>query len=96
MKDELSGLTARDRRRLKRQKLGEQYRKENGLPPSFYKTKTELQGVDLDREVMGRADKAIKSPSVPRDHEPKEDIPKDDIMNRVVNHAHQRKPGKKW
>ncbi|MBG5919477.1 transcriptional regulator [Providencia stuartii] len=22
--------------------------------------------------------------------------PKDDIMNRVVNHAHQRNPNKKW
>lgn len=96
MKDGLSGLTARDRRRLKRQKLGEKYRKENGLPPSFYKTKTEFQDVDLDRESMDRTEKAITSPSVPRDYEPKDDTPKDDIMNRVVNHAHQRNPNKKW
>lgn len=96
MTDNLSWLTARDRRRLKRQKLGEQYRKENGLPPSFYKTKTELQDIDLDRESMDRTDKAIISPPVPRDYASVDDTSKDDIMYRVVNHAHQRNASKKW
>ncbi|EJD6614109.1 TPA: transcriptional regulator [Providencia stuartii] len=34
--------------------------------------------------------------SLPRDHDPQDNTPKDDIMNRVVNHAHQRNPSKKW
>ncbi|HAU5528452.1 TPA: transcriptional regulator [Proteus mirabilis] len=36
------------------------------------------------------------SGALPRDCEPKDNAPKDDIMNRVVNHAHQRNPNKKW
>ncbi|RAW92453.1 transcriptional regulator [Photorhabdus sp. S8-52] len=40
--------------------------------------------------------KIITSPSLPRDHEKEEIAPKDDVMFRVVNHAHQRNPKKKW
>lgn len=39
--------------------------------------------------------KAILSPSPPKDISPPNGK-KDDAMNYKVNHAHQRRPGKKW
>ncbi|MGO2306992.1 MAG: hypothetical protein ACTH5W_20080 [Providencia sp.] len=92
------GRNSRARRRIRRgeffaNKALEQIREceRKGLcgpPPPFigpliYQTISEL--------------KLQKKLSLPKQEREKTQItPKDDIMNRVVNHAHQRSPSKKW
>ena len=44
---------------------------------------------------MDKVDKALATP-FPRDVEKIEDEKYEDVMHRVVNHAHQRNPNKKW
>ncbi|WP_259275245.1 transcriptional regulator [Yersinia canariae] len=88
-------LTSSDRRRLKRWELSQKYNVEHGIDVGL---SAEPDGtvIDLKREAENRVDKATESPSLPRDGKKEEAPPKDDIMNRVVNHAHQRIPNKKW
>lgn len=88
-------LTSSDRRRLRRWELSQKYNVEHGLNIGL---SAEPDGtvIDLEREAENRVDKATESPALPRDGKKEEEPPKDDIMNRVVNHAHQRDPRKKW
>ncbi|EPD8212444.1 transcriptional regulator [Yersinia enterocolitica] len=88
-------LTSSDRRRLKRWELSQKYNVDNGINIGL---SAEPDGtvIDLEREAENRVDKATESPSLPRDGKTEEEPPKDDIMNHVVNHAHQRDPRKKW
>lgn len=52
--------------------------------------------IEVPNGTLSAADRALMGGSLPRDHDPQDNHPKDDIMNRVVNHAHQRNPSKKW
>lgn len=52
--------------------------------------------IEVPNGTLTATDRALMSGALPRDCEPKDNAPKDDIMNRVVNHAHQRNPNKKW
>ncbi|MXF49643.1 transcriptional regulator [Raoultella sp. Lac2] len=44
---------------------------------------------------MDKVDKALSTP-FPRDVEKQEEEVHEDVMHRIVNHAHQRSPKKKW
>ncbi|TBM02222.1 transcriptional regulator [Hafnia paralvei] len=44
---------------------------------------------------MDRVDKSLFT-TLPRGGEKEPEIPHDDLMHRVVNHAHQRNRQKKW
>ncbi len=49
----------------------------------------------INEDPMDKVEKALATP-FPRDVEKIEDEKYEDVMHRVVNHAHQRNPNKKW
>lgn len=81
----------RERRKLKQQ----EWKKENPTLVGIKATPDDTHKVNLAHEAQDRVEKAL-SASLPRDHEKQEDIPHEDVMHRVVNHARQRDPRKKW
>lgn len=81
----------RERRRLKQ----ESWKNENPTLVGVRAAPDRKVEVNLEHEAQDRVDKAL-SASLPRDHEKQEDIPHEDVMHRVVNHARQRDPRKKW
>ncbi|RBO14316.1 antitermination protein N [Pantoea sp. 3_1284] len=81
----------RERRKLKQQ----EWKKENPTLVGIKATPDDTHKVNLVHEAQDRVEKAL-SASLPRDHEKQEDIPHEDVMYRVVNHAHARDGKKKW
>lgn len=87
-------LTAKDRRRIARWEKQVAYAKENDKPVG-YKAVDDSPEYEINTDPMDKVDKAVSIP-FPRDSEEVEEIPHEDVMHRVVNHAHQRRPNKKW
>jgi len=78
----------KERGELIAKRKAEQTERENALAEER-KIEHGIEGVS---DVVA---KAILSPSPPKDTSPPAEK-KDDAMNHKVNHAHQRRPGKKW
>ncbi|AFM76256.1 transcriptional regulator [Escherichia coli] len=88
------GLTSRDRRRIARWEKRIAYALKNGVTPGFNAIDDGPE-YKINEEPMDKVDKALATP-FPRDVEKIEDEKYEDVMHRVVNHAHQRNPNKKW
>ncbi|EIY8624527.1 transcriptional regulator [Escherichia coli] len=95
------GLTSRDRRRIARwEKRIARWEKriayalKNGVTPGFNAIDDGPE-YKINEDPMDKVDKALATP-FPRDVEKIEDEKYEDVMHRVVNHAHQRNPNKKW
>lgn len=87
-------LTAQDRRRVARWEKQVAYAKASGIEVGYSATDDGPE-YEINQDPMDKVDKAV-SLSFPRDTEKVEDVPHEDVMHRVVNHAHQRDPKKKW
>lgn len=88
------GLTSRDRRRIARWEKRIAYALKNGVTPGFNAIDDGPE-YKINEEPMDKVDKALATP-FPRDVEKIEDEKYEDVMHRVVNHAHQLNPNKKW
>lgn len=66
----------------------------NGITPGFNAIDDGPE-YKINEDPMDKVDKALATP-FPRDVEKIEDEKYEDVMHRVVNHAHQRNPNKKW
>lgn len=88
-------MNTQEKRRERRKLRQEEWKKENPTLVGIKATPDTTQKVNLEHEAQDRVEKALTA-SLPRDHEKQEDIPHEDVMHRVVNHAHRRDPRKKW
>ncbi|EFK7794869.1 transcriptional regulator [Escherichia coli] len=88
------GLTSQDRRRIARWEKRMAYALKNGVTPGFNAI-DDVPEYKINEDPMDKVDKALATP-FPRDVEKIEDEKYEDVMHRVVNHAHQRTPNKKW
>ncbi|MGU0160112.1 hypothetical protein ACVXHB_04725 [Escherichia coli] len=68
------------------------YALENGVTPGFNAIDDGPE-YKINEDPMDKVDKALATP-FPRDVEKIEDEKYEDVMHRVVNHAHQRNPKK--
>lgn len=87
-------LSSQDRRRIARWKKRMEYAKENGMSQGF-KAIDDGPDYQINDDPMDKVDKALSTP-FPRDVEKQEEEVHEDVMHRIVNHAHQRSPKKKW
>ncbi|PPS49137.1 transcriptional regulator [Citrobacter braakii] len=87
-------LTSQDRRRVARWEKQVAYAKEHGEMHGF-KAVDDGPEYEINIDPMDKVEKAIATP-FPRDFEKEPDEPHEDVMHRVVNHAHQQRHGKKW
>lgn len=87
-------LTSQDRRRIARWEKRMEYARNNGISQGF-KAIDDGPEYQINDNPMDRVDKALSNP-FPRDVEKHEEEVHEDAMHRVVNHAHQRDPKKKW
>lgn len=90
-------IVAKDNSKNRRYKLrGELIAKRKAEAKNIEDAESEKR--KADRGLDGASDgvsKAILSPPPPKDTSPPAEK-KDDAMNHKVNHAHQRRPDKKW
>lgn len=87
-------LTAQDRRRAARWEKQVAYAAASGIEVGYSATDDGPE-YEINQDPMDKVDKAV-SFSFPRDTEKVEEVYHEDVMHRVVNHAHQRDPKKKW
>lgn len=87
-------ITAKDRRRVARWEKQVAYAKEHGEELGF-KAVDDGPEYEINVDPMNRVEKATATP-FPRDSGKEPEEPHEDVMHRVVNHAHQRNPKKKW
>lgn len=88
-------MNCRERRREKRKALQDKWKKNNPTLVGFRVKPDTSSHVNLDGGNLSRIDKATAVP-FPKDGVKQEDIPHEDVMHRVVNHAHRRNPNKRW
>ena len=87
-------LTAKDRRRISRWEKQVAYANEHNENVGF-KAVDDGPEYETNTDPMNKVDKALATP-FPKDVTEKEEEKHEDVMHRVVNHAHQRDPRKKW
>lgn len=87
-------LSSQDRRRIARWEKRIEYALGKGIQPGFTAIDDGPE-YHINDNQMDRVEKATSTP-FPRDFEKVDEVPHEDVMHRVVNHAHQRRPGKKW
>ncbi|MCE9874248.1 transcriptional regulator [Hafnia alvei] len=88
-------MDAQARRREKRKEKQEEWKRQNPTSVGIRAKQNELLVVELNRNPVDRVDKSLFT-TLPRGGEKEPEIPHDDVMHRVVNHAHQRNSNKKW
>ncbi|WP_165707424.1 antitermination protein N [Pectobacterium polaris] len=88
-------MNSQEKRRTRRILKQQAWKKNNPSLVGVKATPDPTRKVNLEHEAQDRVDKAMSS-TLPRDHEKYVDEVHEDIMHRVVNHAMQRDPRKKW
>lgn len=88
-------MNSQEKRREKRKSKQDKWKKENPTLVGIRVKPDESTTINLSGGNMSKIDKATAIP-FPKDNDPVEDIPHEDVMHRVVNHAHRRDPKKKW
>lgn len=88
-------MDAQARRREKRKEKQEEWKRQNPTSVGIRAKPNELLVVELNRNPVDRVDKSLFT-TLPRGGEKEPEIPHEDVMHRVVNHAHQRNPKLKW
>lgn len=88
-------MDAQARRREKRKEKTGRVEKKNPTSVGVRAKPNELLVVELNRSPVDRVDKSLFT-TLPRGGEKEPEIPHEDVMHRVVNHAHQRNRNKKW
>lgn len=88
-------MDAQARRREKRKEKQEEWKRQNPTSVGIRAKPNELLVVELNRSPVDRVDKSLFT-TLPRGGEKEPEIPHEDVMHRVVNHAHQRNRNKKW
>lgn len=88
-------MDAQARRREKRKEKQEEWKRQNPTSVGIRAKPNNLLVVELNRNPVDRVDKSLFT-TLPRGGEQEPEIPHEDVMHRVVNHAHQRKSNKKW
>lgn len=88
-------MDAQARRREKRKAKQEEWKKQNPTSVGVKSKPDTSLAVELNRDAVDRVDKSMFT-TLPRGGEKEPEIPHDDLMYRVVNHAHQRNRHKKW
>ncbi|WP_227781336.1 antitermination protein N [Hafnia paralvei] len=88
-------MDAQARRREKRKEKQEEWKRQNPTSVGVRAKPNNLLAVEFNRDAIDRVDKSLFT-TLPRGGEKEPEIPHDDLMHRVVNHAHQRNRQKKW